>query len=57
VGCLIESRQLYNETLETVKDCYAESGEFLFRYELMDRFKGGGERGPATTSLTKPCSA
>jgi putative transposase len=48
--CLIESRHLYNEMLETVKDHYAETGKLLFKYELMDRFKGrGGERVPATT--------
>ncbi|MCA1688079.1 MAG: helix-turn-helix domain-containing protein, partial [Actinobacteria bacterium] len=34
MACLIESRHLYNEMLETVKDYYAESGEFLFKYEL-----------------------
>jgi hypothetical protein len=50
---LIDSRHLYNEMLETVKDHYAESGELLFKYELMDRFKGrGGEHVPATTVQT-----
>ncbi len=51
--CLIESRHLYNEMLQTVKDHYAESGEFLFKYELTIRFKGrSGEHVPATTVQT-----
>ena len=51
--CLIESRHLYNEMLQTVRDYYAESGEFLFKYELTIRFKGrSGEHVPATTVQT-----
>lgn len=53
MACLNDSRHLYNEMLETVKDHYAESGEFLFKYELTSRFKGrGGEHVPATTVQT-----
>jgi putative transposase len=53
MACLIDSRHLYNEMLKAVKDQYAESGEFLFKYELTGRFKGrGGEHVPATTVQT-----
>jgi putative transposase len=53
MACLTESRRLYNEMLETVKDHYAESGDFLFKNELAGRFKGrGGECVPATTVQT-----
>ena len=39
--------------LRTVRDYYAESGEFLFKYELTNRFKGrSGEHVPATTVQT-----
>jgi putative transposase len=48
--CLIESRKLYNEMLETVKAQYAEQGTFLSKYDLTAQFKGrGGEHVPATT--------
>lgn len=51
--CLIESRHLYNEMLEQVKDHYARTGKFLFKYSLMARFKGrGGEHVPASTVQT-----
>src|SRR5579871_2828598 len=50
MACLIESRHLYNEMLETTKAQYAEMGWFLFKYELTTRFAGrGGETVPATT--------
>src|SRR5438067_11556377 len=51
--CLRESRILYNEMLETVKQQYAEKGTFPTKYDLTARFKGrGGEHIPATTVQT-----
>jgi putative transposase len=51
--CLSETRQLYNEMLETVKAQYAEKKMFPGKYELTARFKGrGGEHVPATTVQT-----
>src|SRR5437667_4844541 len=51
--CLSETRQLYNELLETVKAQYAEKSTFPGKYELIARFKGrGGEHVPATTVQT-----
>ena len=51
--CLIESRHLYNEVLAQVKDYYAQTGKFLFKYSLTARFKGrGGEYVPASTVQT-----
>src|SRR5437764_3318070 len=48
--CLIESRHLYNEMLETVKAQYAERGTFPTKYDLTAQFKGrGGEHVPAST--------
>ena len=48
--CLIKSRTLYNEMLETVKGQYAERGTFPTKYDLTAQFKGrGGEQVPATT--------
>src|SRR6266699_4586063 len=48
--CLIASRTLYNEMLETVKGQYAERGTFPTEYDLTAQFKGrGGEQVPATT--------
>jgi putative transposase len=48
--CLIESRHLYNEMLARVRDHYAETGVFLFKYSLTALFKGrGGEYVPAST--------
>ena len=50
MGCLIESRHIYNEMLEATKEQYAQSGKFLFKYDLTMRFVGrGGESVPATT--------
>src|SRR6266852_5279884 len=47
--CLIESRKLYNEMLETVKAQYTEKGTFPTKYDLTAQFKGrGGEHVPAT---------
>src|ERR1700693_404133 len=51
--CLIESRHIYNEMLETVKAQYEEKGTFPGKYDLTARFKGrGGEHVPATTVQT-----
>jgi putative transposase len=51
--CLMESRHLYNEMLEQVKDHYTQTGEVLFKYSLTARFKGrGGEHVPASTVQT-----
>ena len=50
MGCLIESRKLYNEMLEITKGQYAERGTFPTQYDLTAQFKGrGGEYVPATT--------
>jgi putative transposase len=50
MGCLAESRRIYNEMLETVKAQYAERGTFPSKYDLTAQFKGrGGEHVPATT--------
>ncbi len=50
MGCLAESRKLYNEMLETVKAQYTEKGTFPTKYDLTAQFKGrGGEHVPATT--------
>src|SRR5712692_2141196 len=50
MGCLAESRHIYNEMLETVKAQYAERVTFPSKYELTALFKGrGGEHVPATT--------
>ena len=51
--CLIESRHIYNEMLETVKGQYEDKGTFPTKYDLTAQFKGrGGERVPATTVQT-----
>ena len=51
--CLIESRHIYNEMLETVKAQYEDNGTFPTRFDLTARFKGrGGEHVPATTVQT-----
>src|SRR5438034_10819327 len=48
--CLIASRTLYNEMLETVNGQYAAQGTFPPTYGLTAQFKGrGGEQVPATT--------
>src|SRR5713101_8505123 len=53
MGCLAESRKLYNEMLETVKAQYTEKGTFPTKYDLTAQFKGrGGEHVPATTVQT-----
>jgi putative transposase len=52
MACLAESRCLYNEMLEQVKDFHAETGKFLFKYSLTARFKGRGDNVPATTVQT-----
>jgi putative transposase len=53
MACLSESRHLYNEMLEQVKDHFAETGKLLFKYSLTARFKGRGDGYvPATTIQT-----
>src|SRR2546422_7391103 len=48
--CLRESRLLYNEMLETLKQQYEQDGTFPSKYDLTAQFKGrGGEHVPATT--------
>src|SRR6266702_534230 len=50
IGCLAESRKLYNEMLETVKQQYEDKGTFPTKYDLTAHFKGrGGAHVPATT--------
>ncbi|HCF85786.1 MAG TPA: transposase, partial [Ktedonobacter sp.] len=51
--CLHESRTIYNEMLETVKQQYEDTGTFPGKYDLTSHFKGrGGEHVPATTVQT-----
>lgn len=38
--CLAESRHLYNEMLEQVKDHHEKTGKLLLKYSLTARFKG-----------------
>jgi len=47
--CLIESRLIYNQMLETVKAQYEDTGMFPGKYDLEAAFKGQGEHVPATT--------
>ncbi len=47
--CLSESRIIYNEMLEMVKQQYEEKGTFPSKYDLESAFKGQGEHVPATT--------
>ena len=50
MGCLAESRKLYNEMLETVKAQYEDQGTFPTKYDLTAQFKGrSGGHVPATT--------
>ncbi len=50
MGCLIESRHLYNEMLAASKEHYDESGKSLMKYDLTAQFRGrGGEHVPAST--------
>jgi putative transposase len=50
MGCLAESRKLYNEMLAQMKQQYEQDGMFPTKYDLTARFKGrGGEHVPATT--------
>jgi putative transposase len=53
MGCLIESRALYNEMLEALRAQYVADGTFPTKYDLTARFKGrGGDLVPATTVQT-----
>src|SRR6266702_976092 len=53
IGCLAESRKLYNEMLEAVKTQYEDKGTFPTKYDLTAQFKGrGGNQVPATTVQT-----
>jgi putative transposase len=50
MGCLIESRHLYNEMLAASKEHYEQTGKFLMKYDLTAQFRGrGGEHVPAST--------
>ncbi len=50
MGCLIESRHLYNEMLAASKEAYSQTGKFLGKYDLTARFRGrGGQHVPAST--------
>jgi IS605 OrfB family transposase len=50
MACLIASRGLYNEMLETTKAAHAQTGKFLFKSNLTAQFKGReGDTVPATT--------
>jgi putative transposase len=51
--CLRESRLLYNEMLETVKQQYEDKGTFPGKYDVTACFTGrGGDHVPATTVQT-----
>ncbi|HEY7349946.1 MAG TPA: transposase [Ktedonobacterales bacterium] len=53
LACLKDSRSLYNEMLEATKQFYAQTGKFLFKYDLTMQFKGrGADTVPATTVQT-----
>jgi transposase len=53
LSCLTQSRRIYNEMLEVVKDHHDETGGFFNRYDLTYRFKGrGGEHVPQSTVQT-----
>jgi putative transposase len=47
--CLKESRLIYNQMFETVKQQYEDKGTFPSKYDLEAAFKGQGEHVPATT--------
>ncbi len=50
MACLAESRILYNEMLEMVKQQYEDKGRFPTKYDLAAQFRGrGGEHVPAST--------
>jgi len=50
MACLKDSRLLYNEMLEQTKAHYANTGKFLFKYDLNIRFTGrGGDTIPGST--------
>jgi len=50
MGCLAESRKLYNEMLAQLKARYEQDGTFPSKYDLTAAFKGrGGDHVPATT--------
>jgi putative transposase len=50
MNCLQESRTIYNEMLEMVKQQYEETQTFPGKYDLTATFKGrGGEHVPSTT--------
>jgi hypothetical protein len=53
MACLKDTRGLYNEMLAATKQHYAQTGKFLFKYDLTMLFKGrGGDTVPATTVQT-----
>lgn len=53
IACLKDARGLYNEMVEATKQHHADTGKFLFKYDLTTLFKGrGGEHVPATTVQT-----
>jgi len=50
MACLAESRQIYNQMLEMVKQQYEDKGTFPSKSDLEQAFKGhGSEHVPATT--------
>lgn len=51
MGCLIESRKLYNSMLETVKQRYEHTGTFPSKYDLTTLFKGRGAEHIAATTV------
>lgn len=53
LACLKDARGLYNEMVASTKEQYAQTGKFLFKYDLTMQFKGrGGDTVPATTVQT-----
>jgi hypothetical protein len=53
MACLMESRAIYNEMLESLKAWYETDGTFPTKYDLTARFTGrGSDVVPATTVQT-----
>jgi putative transposase len=53
LACLVASRHIYNAMLQASEEQYAQTGKFLFKYDLCKRFAGrSGDHVPATTVQT-----
>lgn len=49
--CLNDSRNLYNEMLEIVKETYYQTGKILRKYDLNKEFKGRGANSVPSSSV------